>query len=181
MQVLLNPHVPATGFNRDVLRDPARLRSAAAALPGPAQRTGTPVLDGLVTQLAATLPATACAATVVLADAVLPLAVHGRPDKIMEVAEGVPCEWSPCRLVVETGLPVLISDIHNDPNHVDNDLVLRLGLRCYAGVPVRDADGLVIGSLIALDKAPYAFSLETLEELQAHLIEAQSALTAPAV
>ncbi|MBU6248624.1 MAG: GAF domain-containing protein, partial [Xanthomonadaceae bacterium] len=49
----------------------------------------------------------------------------------------------------------LVSDTHADPRFVDNPLVTgEPGLRFYAGAPLRDRDGVALGTLCIMDRTP---------------------------
>lgn len=59
-----------------------------------------------------------------------------------------------CRLVVESGKPVVIDDVERDPRVSALTSLQRRGIRFYAGVPVMTAKGGVIGSLCVMDLRP---------------------------
>jgi len=59
-----------------------------------------------------------------------------------------------CQDVVSTGKPLILSDVHGEP-----DLSARgIKLRAYAGVPLSTDDGHVLGALCALDTAPHEWT-----------------------
>jgi GAF domain-containing protein len=74
---------------------------------------------------------------------------------------GLPAPWSErratplshsfCQHVVESGEPLVIADARTDPLVRDNLAVSEIGVVAYAGMPLTDDDGHVLGSLCAID------------------------------
>lgn len=62
-----------------------------------------------------------------------------------------PLSHSFCQHVVHRGEPLLIADARLDATVCDNLAVRDLNVVAYAGVPLRDRDGRVLGSLCAID------------------------------
>ena len=57
--------------------------------------------------------------------------------------------------ILDPGRPLLVPDARNDPRFADNNLVTgELGLRSYAGVPVRASNGQPLGALCVIDQVP---------------------------
>lgn len=57
--------------------------------------------------------------------------------------------------ILDPDRPLVVDDAREDPRFVDNALVTgEMGLRCYAGVPVRAHNGQPLGALCVLDQAP---------------------------
>ena len=94
----------------------------------------------------------------------------------------VPLAHSLCRGVIEAGAALVVSDAASHPDSRANPTVLELGIGAYAGVPVRDADGHVLGALCVADTDARAWSNEDLESLRdlAVGIELELARTAAA-
>lgn len=69
-------------------------------------------------------------------------------------ARQTPLSHSFCRHVVETAEPLVVIDARNDPRVQGNLAITELGVVGYAGMPLTDADGLVLGSLCAIDTEP---------------------------
>ncbi len=68
-------------------------------------------------------------------------------------------EISFCSHAIEQAAPLVIPDALADSRFRDNPLVTgELGVRFYAGVQLRTADGYAIGSLCAIDTVPRVFS-----------------------
>ncbi len=67
---------------------------------------------------------------------------------------GTALSHSFCQHVVTSNSPLIIEDAHASAVVADNLAVPRLGVIAYAGVPLRTADGHVLGALCAIDAAP---------------------------
>lgn len=62
-----------------------------------------------------------------------------------------PLSYSFCRQAVLCDAPLIVSDSHSDDRVKDNPAVAELGVRAYAGVPVRTRSGHVLGSFCVFD------------------------------
>ncbi|BBH69133.1 hypothetical protein ACTI_58180 [Actinoplanes sp. OR16] len=69
-------------------------------------------------------------------------------------ARQTPLSHSFCRHVVAAGEPLIVTDARTDPRVEGNLAIEDLGVVGYAGMPVHDADGRVLGSLCAIDHEP---------------------------
>lgn len=76
---------------------------------------------------------------------------------------GGPSEFASRRLSVDvgfcpstllTGRPRFVEDAHEDPEFLDNPAVTELGFVAYAGAPLRDGDGNLVGTLCVTDVRP---------------------------
>jgi GAF domain-containing protein len=76
-----------------------------------------------------------------------------------------PLSHSFCQHVVRSGAPLVITDARTEPLVADNLAIPDLHVIAYAGVPLIDADGAVVGSLCAIDSQPRAWSDEDLAVL----------------
>ncbi|MCR6490762.1 SpoIIE family protein phosphatase [Amycolatopsis sp. OK19-0408] len=65
-----------------------------------------------------------------------------------------PLSGSLCRQQVITGAPLIIDDAVTDPRSRDNPSVADIGIGAYAGFPLTDAAGRVLGSLCVIDHQP---------------------------
>ncbi|GLY38091.1 hypothetical protein Amsp01_041150 [Amycolatopsis sp. NBRC 101858] len=65
-----------------------------------------------------------------------------------------PISASLCRQQVVTGAPSIIEDAAADPRSRDNPSVADIGIGAYAGFPLTDAEGRVLGSLCVIDHQP---------------------------
>ena len=96
-------------------------------------------------------------------------------EQVFPGALGLPEPWqttrrtplthSFCQYVVGTGDPLVISDARTHPLVQHNLAIPDLQVIAYAGVPLTDADGTVVGSLCAIDSQPRTWSDEDLAVL----------------
>ncbi|MCY1142838.1 SpoIIE family protein phosphatase [Actinoplanes sp. Pm04-4] len=66
----------------------------------------------------------------------------------------MPLSHSFSRHVVESGEPIVVTDVRNDPRLRDSPAIRDLGVIAFAGVPLTDSDGLVLGTLAVMDREP---------------------------
>lgn len=78
----------------------------------------------------------------------------------------LPGSHSLCRYVVTTGQPLVVPDARADNRLRSDPAIADLGLVACAGMPLTDADGLVLGSLCAIDHAPRTWSDGELADLR---------------
>ncbi len=76
-----------------------------------------------------------------------------------------PLSHSFCQHVVRSAAPLVISDARIHPLVADNLAIPDLHVIAYAGVPLTDADGAVVGSLCAIDSRPREWSAADLAVL----------------
>jgi len=72
-----------------------------------------------------------------------------------------------CAQVVASADSLVVEDVARDPRFADNPMLGEHGLRFYAGVPLRDGGGAVLGSFALLDTEPRVFSPRELRLLEA--------------
>lgn len=72
----------------------------------------------------------------------------------MKEAGGLPAAWAPCALVVRAGRSHLWPDLTSEPRLARSPLVLRDGIRFYAGVPLVTEAGSVVGTLCVFGREP---------------------------
>jgi serine phosphatase RsbU (regulator of sigma subunit) len=77
-----------------------------------------------------------------------------------------PLTHSFCQFVVIEGRPKVFPDARIYAQVRDNLAIPDLGVVAYAGMPLTDGDGRVLGSLCAIDTTPRAWSANELEVLQ---------------
>ena len=105
----------------------------------------------------------------------------GPPGALPESRE-TPLSHSLCRYVVETAEPFIVADTHADPDLRDKPAITDLGVRAYAGIPLKSADGHTLGSFCAIDMQPHDWTdaelmvLRTLAEAVETEIELRTAL-----
>ncbi|MFI5497406.1 GAF domain-containing protein, partial [Actinoplanes sp. NPDC051859] len=73
-----------------------------------------------------------------------------------------PLTHSFCQHVVLSAEPLVITDARFDPRVVGNLAITDLGVVGYAGMPLTDADGQVLGSLCAIDTAARQWTADEL-------------------
>ncbi|WP_159983169.1 MULTISPECIES: sensor domain-containing diguanylate cyclase [unclassified Novosphingobium] len=90
-----------------------------------------------------------------------------------------PRDISFCSHAIEGSEPFVVTDALLDRRFVDNLLVTGdPGIRSYAGIPLRTADGYNVGALCAIDRKPREFTAEELAMLAkfAKIVENEFAL-----
>lgn len=137
------------------LGEPARIRRIAGYdLFDPALQER---LDAVAEASAHRLGAPVSLVSVVLDSSQFILGSYGLSSWAAE-ARGVPAEWALCSHTVLLGEPYRVFDGAIDPKHAGNPLLAMTGVRSYAGVPLRDDGGIVLGAHCVLDLAPRAYT-----------------------
>ena len=90
--------------------------------------------------------------------------VHG-----VHVGGDMPRALSLCGHVVAGGGPLVVPDLARDARFAGNPLLRERALRFYAGAPLRDGAGHVLGTLCLMDAAPRSF-----DEREARLLQAMA-------
>ncbi|GIF02514.1 GAF domain-containing protein [Actinoplanes siamensis] len=152
----------------DLLGKPARMQQIARYdLFDPALQTR---LDAVAARTASLLQTPASMVTVVLDSSQFIIGQHGVPGWMGE-AQGTPAEWALCTHTVLAGEPYCITDGTADPAHAGNPLFATAPIRSYAGVPLRDDSGQVLGAHCVLDANPRTFTEDDLTVLTAGAAE----------
>ena len=81
-------------------------------------------------------------------------------------AGGVAREQSVCAHVVAAKEALVVPDVQRDPRFAANPALIENGIRFYAGAPLRDAEGHVLGTLCLLDTQPRTMSLRDAKLLE---------------
>jgi sigma-B regulation protein RsbU (phosphoserine phosphatase) len=63
-----------------------------------------------------------------------------------------------CRYVVGTGQPLVVDDAVNDSRTFDNRAIELHGVAAWAGYPIEDAQGSVLGTFCLIDTSPHQWS-----------------------
>ncbi len=71
-----------------------------------------------------------------------------------------------CKYVVATDAPLLVTDARTDPRTIGNPSIDAMGVVAWAGFPVRDASGQVLGSFCVVDTVPRDWSVAQIEALR---------------
>ncbi|GAA4693838.1 hypothetical protein GCM10023215_34200 [Pseudonocardia yuanmonensis] len=148
------------------LCDPGRLRALehTGLAAEPDQR-----LDGFAAWVREALDVPVALVSLIQADAQVFPGMTGLPEP-WATKRSTPLSHSFCQHVVLTAEPLVISDARVHPLVRDNLAIPDLGVVAYAGMPLTDADGNVLGSLCAIDSTPRAWTdaeLTTLRRMAA--------------
>ncbi|MCW2608634.1 MAG: diguanylate cyclase and metal dependent phosphohydrolase [Frankiales bacterium] len=130
-----------------MLTDPGRLAAVAAATAAAASPHAS--LDRL-TGIAARLTRTRYAFLSLVADELQVLTAAAGHESVALPAS-LPAHHSVCQHLVRHGVPLLVPDLQADPLLRGLTEVRDLGMRSYAGAPVRAPDGAVLGGLCVAD------------------------------
>lgn len=83
---------------------------------------------------------------------------------------------SMCGHVVAGGAAIVVPDVQRDPRFAGNPALIDNAIRFYAGAPLKDAEGHVLGALCLLDKQPRTMSLRDAKLLESLADEAMAPL-----
>jgi sigma-B regulation protein RsbU (phosphoserine phosphatase) len=143
------------------VRDPDRLRSVADLdLTG---RNRDSSFDDLASASAALIGAPIAFFTVIDAERCWYVSATGLPAS---VEPAWPIELSYCKHVIATGHAVVINDATVDPRTADDEVVRATGLAAWAGFPVRDIQGQIVGVFGVADTEPREWTSVQVEALQ---------------
>jgi len=109
------------------------------------------------------------AVSLVLSDEQVYPGAHGMPDDI-QVSRRMPLTHSFCQHVTNDRQPLVVPDTRKDSRVWDNPSIPEFGVLAYAGFPIFDQRGRVVGTLCAMDDEPHDWSeadLATLADLTA--------------
>ncbi|MEI4279515.1 PP2C family protein-serine/threonine phosphatase [Klenkia terrae] len=97
-------------------------------------------------------------------------------EQVLPGALGLPEPWAStrrtplthsfCQHVVRSGAPLLVEDARITPLVWENSAIADLGVIAYAGMPLLDALGQVVGSLCAIDHRPRRWTPQELTALE---------------
>lgn len=135
--------------------EPGRLREIEA-LRALEQRPGEGT-GRLLAQLARFLDFSLFFVSIVRGDRVVYRAQRGLPESMAAFRE-LRREMSYCTHTVSGEAPLVVENAREEPFFRGNKAVTRFGVVAYAGVPLRTAAGVVVGTLCALDFAPRAIT-----------------------
>jgi diguanylate cyclase (GGDEF)-like protein len=94
-------------------------------------------------------------------------------SKIGVEAERMPRHGSMCNHVVYSGEMILIEDARKDARFANNDVRKEMDIRFYAGRPLRNSDGFIVGTLCVCDHRSRKITDEERETIDAigHWVE----------
>jgi len=140
------------------LHDPARLAAVEAA-----RRVGyRPVVQELA-QAAATAVDAQSVAVALVGDVDQTFAGQHGLDGWDEA--GTPLAYSFSQYPAVTGRPLVVEDAREHPLVRDNPAIAQLDVVAYAGIPLRDEAGHVLGALCAVEPHPRAWAQSDIGEL----------------
>ncbi|MFR9800944.1 GAF domain-containing SpoIIE family protein phosphatase [Pseudonocardia sp. RS010] len=148
--------------DRAPLCDPERLRALADSGLGPDPDAE---MEHLAEWVRADVGVPVALVTLVRADEQVFPGLAGLPEPWAS-KRATPLSHSFCRHVVATGNPLVVVDARVDPRVRDNLAVPDLGVAAYAGMPLTDAEGRVLGSLCAIDVEPREWTEDELARLR---------------
>ncbi|MEU0153651.1 SpoIIE family protein phosphatase [Micromonospora fulviviridis] len=143
------------------LADPERLRSLAETRLGAAADEAFDRFARLVGDL---LDVPVALVSLVTADRQFFPGATGLPEPWAGRRE-TPLSHSFCQHVVDIEVPMVLPDARLYPRVRRNLAIENLGVVAYAGMPLTDLDGRVLGSLCAVDSKPRAWTAEQLRTL----------------
>ncbi|HEX5740944.1 MAG TPA: ATP-binding protein [Pilimelia sp.] len=144
-----------THLDPELLVQPARLaavRRTRQVLPG----TVLP-LDAVARLAAHLVQAPVAAICLVGGDDDLIVGAHGIPAPLLRNRR-VPMDHSVGKYVIGGGPVTVVTDVRQDPELRGHPLVHEIGLRAFLGVPLTDAAGNPVGSVVTLDVVPRHWS-----------------------
>ena len=143
------------------LADPERLRSLAETRLGSAPDEA---FDRFARLVGALLDVPVALVSLVTADRQFFPGATGLPEPWAGRRE-TPLSHSFCQHVVDVVVPMVLPDARLYPRVRRNLAIEDLGVVAYAGMPLTDLDGRVLGSLCAIDSKPRAWTAEQLRTL----------------
>ncbi len=78
---------------------------------------------------------------------------------------GLPRDISICAYVVHEGQDVVVEDVARDPRFADNPVLAEARVKFYAGVPLKNQHGMVLGSLCIMHDMPRRMDASDMEAL----------------
>ena len=116
-----------------------------------------PVLDRITKLITSVMKVPVALVSLVSDDRQIFNGHFGLPEPFKSVGE-TPLSHSFCQHVVLTDQALMIEDARLHPLVKSNSAIPDIGVIAYLGVPLRDDDGFVLGSLSAIDQASHQWS-----------------------
>ncbi len=76
-----------------------------------------------------------------------------------------PIDWSFCRFVVGSGRPFVVEDANKDPRTTGDPAIEAFAAVSWAGYPLEDDDGEVLGTFCLMDSSPHEWTAKDLHVL----------------
>jgi PAS domain S-box-containing protein len=156
----------------DVIEDPERLRAlrATGLLEHGTVLTGLDRLTRLATRL---LDVPTAVVTLIEPDRQVFTSHHGLSGELAEKRQ-TPLSYSFCRYVVADAAPMVVGDARTDGRLSGNPAIGEHRAIAYAGFPLRDPEGHVLGSFCVFDGEPRAWTERDVAILQDLAQEAEA-------
>ncbi len=97
-------------------------------------------------------------------------------DQVFLGADGLDGRWdrtrraplghSPCQYVVSSGHPVVVNDVRRDLRFAEHPGLTEMGIVAYAGWPLREDSGAVVGSICAIGHAAREWTTDDVDVLR---------------
>jgi len=149
------------GGRCDHLCNPARLAALAESGVGD---TSDPEMEVIAQRVRRRLGVPVALVSLVQRDQQVFPGMVGLPEP-WAAKRATPLSHSFCQYVVQTAEPLVITDAREHPLGRDNLAVPELGVVAYAGMPLTDSAGNVLGSLAAIDTRVRHWTADELEAL----------------
>lgn len=91
-------------------------------------------------------------------------AAHPSPPRVP--GRVLPRDHGYCPHVIARRKALVLEDVRDYPRFAGNPLVDEIGIRSYIGAPLLDSDGLVLGTVCAVDQAPRRWGRQGLETIK---------------
>lgn len=97
--------------------------------------------------------------------------IHGDSAKVGRLGNGEPERGSErsvsmCGHVIAGGTAIVVPDVQRDPRFAANPSLIENAIRFYAGAPLRDAEGHILGTLCLFDTEPRTMSVRDAKLLE---------------
>jgi sigma-B regulation protein RsbU (phosphoserine phosphatase) len=142
------------------VRDPVRL--AALERSGLAGTGPEDAFDRLIELAAELVGVPRGVITLVDAERTVAKSILGFPEGSPSFA---PIEQSFCRFVVASGRPLIVNDAREDPRTRGDPAIAAYDAATWAGYPIEDADGMVLGTFCLMDANPHEWTSRDLHIL----------------
>lgn len=144
------------------LSDPARLAALAQTGLGP---TADPEMDLLAAWVRRALAVPVALVSLVEPGQQVFPGQSGLPHHLA-AGRATPLSHSYCQHVIASAEPLVVADAREHPLLRDSRAIPDLGMIAYAGLPLTDADGNVLGALCAIDLEPRRWTEDELDTLR---------------
>lgn len=153
--------MPTDELPCDAVTDPGRVRALSES---GLTEAPDPVLDGIAERVRQWLGVPVALVSLVQPEQQVFPGQAGLPEPWAQ-RRRTPLSHSFCQHVVATSRPLIVTDAREDPRVRENLAVRDLSVVAYAGMPLTDAEGHVLGSLCAIDVSPRQWSERELDLL----------------